>query len=98
MGESREQGDPNHHFVFFLFLIVQFVVLVLIFVVLLLFFLVIFLLLIVVNLLPGRADPRRYSAGNCRSGPDCSCLVVAGAKQSLTDLDTIQKSLVEVCI
>ena len=76
MGESREQGDPNHHFVFFL-LIVQFVVLVLIFVVLLLF-LVIVIVLIVVNLLPGRADPRRYSAGNCRGGPDCSCLVVAG--------------------
>ena len=95
MGESREQGDPNHHFVFFF---VQFVVLVLIFVLLLLLFLYIVLLLIVVNLLPGRADPRRYSAGNCRGGPDCSCIVVAGAKQSLTDLETIQKGLVEVCI
>ena len=97
MGESREQGNPNQHFVFF-FLIVQFVVLVLIFVLLLLLFLVIVLLLIVVNLLPGRADPRRYSAADCRSGPDCSCLVVAGAKQSVTDLETIQKRLVEVCI
>ena len=97
MGESREQGDPNHHFVFFFFF-VQFVVLVLIFVLLLLLFLVIVLLLVVVNLLPGRADPRRYSAGNCRGGPDCSCIVVAGAKQSVTDLEPIQKSLIEVCI
>jgi len=81
VGESREQGDPNHHFVFF-FLIVQFVVLFLIFVLLLLFFLVIVLLFVVVNLLPGRADPRCYSAGNCRGGPDCSCIVVAGELQS----------------